>query len=130
MWRTAGLAEYDKHVTGTFAKETEKSLRDMLLLLSSHGGYHSSGQVEIPYNISDLEVSIQAIRAITAAPGWLANFQDADLLARVEKLKTFVRQTPARNNYERVLRLKLHHLMPELVSKADADAAIALLWGK
>jgi len=44
----------------------------------------SHGEVEIPHITTDFELSLQAARAITAAPGWPAGLKDEALLARVE----------------------------------------------
>ena len=120
VWRTLGLAEWDKHVTGKPSEPTERALRDMVLRLSSHGGYLVLGEVEIPYVTTDFELTLQAARAITAAPGWLAKLKDTELLSRIEKMQAFLRDSKPRNDYERALRLELAALMPELVGGVQA----------
>ena len=130
VWRTAGLVQWDKHVTGKVSEHTDRALRNMLLQQSSHGGYHVIGEVEIPYVTTDLELTLHAARAVVEAPGWLAGLQDADLLQRVERMKAFLRETQPRNDYERALRIGLSNLMPDLVRPEDRDAAIAMLWAK
>ncbi len=130
VWRSAGLAEWDKHVTGLLSEATARSLRDMLMRLSSHGGYLVPGEVEIPYVTTDFELTVQAARAITAAPGWLAKLKDPELLQRIDRMKTFLRESRPRNDYERALKLELATLMPELVPQAERDAAMAMLWQK
>lgn len=130
VWRSLGLAEWDKHVTGRLAESTDRSLRDMLLRQSSDGGFHVLGEVEIPYVTTDFELTVQAARAITAAPGWLASLKDPDLVQRIERMKAFLRDTKPRNDYERALRLELAGLMPELVAKEERDAIVAMLWSK
>jgi squalene-hopene/tetraprenyl-beta-curcumene cyclase len=87
----------------------------------------SYGEVEIPYITTDFELTVQAARAITAAPGWLSHLKNADLLARVEKMKAFLRDAKPRNDYDRVLRLQLASYLPEVVTQRDRDAALALL---
>ena len=130
IWRAAGLAEWDKHVTGKLSAPTERALRDMLLHQSSHGGFLQLGGVEIPYVTTDFELTLHAARAIIDAPGWLAALKDDDLVGRVSKMKAFLRDCQPRNDYERALRLDLAALMPELVTKEERAAATAMLWQK
>jgi squalene-hopene/tetraprenyl-beta-curcumene cyclase len=130
VWRTAGLAQWDKHVTGKLSEHTDRALRSMLLYQSSHGGYLSPGSVEIPYVTTDFELTLHAVRALVDAPGWLANLKDADLLQRIEHMKTFLRETQPRNDYERALRIDLAAMWPELVRKEDHAADVAMLWSK
>lgn len=130
IWRTLGLAEWDKHITGKLSDHTVRSLRDMLLRQSGHGGFVAVGEVEIPHITTDFELSLQAARAIVAAPGWLASLQDAELLRRVARLKSFLRDARPRNDYETILRLQLSALFPDLVSQAERAAALALLTQK
>ncbi len=130
VWRSLGLAEWDKHVTRKLSESTEKSLRDMFERQSASGAFVSHGEVEIPHITTDFELTVQAARAITAAPGWLADLKDATLLTKVEKMKSWLRAPELKNDFDRVLRLQLAHYMPELVTQADRDAALALLSSK
>lgn len=57
VWRAAGLAQWDKHVTGKRSEDTDRALRAMLLQLSSHDGFYMADPVEIPYETTDLELS-------------------------------------------------------------------------
>lgn len=127
IWRSLGLAEWDKHVTGNLSEHTERSLRDMLLRQSDSGAFVSYGEVEIPHITTDFELTLQAARAVTAAPGWLAGLKDPELLARVQKMKSWLRDATPRNDFDRVLRLQLAHYMPELVPQSERAAALALL---
>jgi squalene-hopene/tetraprenyl-beta-curcumene cyclase len=130
VWRSAGLAEWDRHVTGKLSEATERSLADMFERQSESGAFVSHGEVEIPHITTDFELSLQAARAITAAPGWLAGLTDETLLRRVEKLKHWLSAAEPKNDFDRVLKLQLAHYLPELVSQAQRDAALALLSSK
>ncbi len=130
VWRTAGLAEWDRNVAGKLSEPTERSLRDMFMRQSESGAFVSHGEVEIPHITTDFELSLQAARAMTAAPGWLAGLKDDTLLARVEKLKQYLRTSPPKNDFDRVLKLQLAHYLPDLVTSADRDTALALLTSK
>jgi squalene-hopene/tetraprenyl-beta-curcumene cyclase len=130
VWRSLGLAEWDKHVTGKTSAPTEQSLRDMFERQSASGAFVSHGEAEVPHITTDFELTVQAARAITAAPGWLAGLKDPTLLAKVEKMKTWLRQPELKNDFDRVLRLQLAHYIPELVTPSDRDTALALLSSK
>jgi squalene-hopene/tetraprenyl-beta-curcumene cyclase len=130
VWRSVGLAEWDRHITGKLSAATEQSLRDMFARQSDNGALVSQGEVEIPHITTDFELSLQAARAITAAPGWLAGLKDEALLARVEKLKQWLATAPPKNDFDRVLKLQLAHYLPELVPRSDRDAALVLLASK
>ncbi len=130
VWRSVGLAEWDRNVTGKLSEATERSLRDMFERQSENGAFVSHGEVEIPHITTDFELSLQAARAITAAPGWLAGLKDEALIARVEKLKQWFRTAPPKNDFDRVLKLQLAYYLPELVPTSDRDAALALLASK
>jgi len=130
VWCTMGLAEWDKHVTGKLSAHTENALREMLTRQSDAGSFVSTGEVEIPHITTDFELTLQAARAITAAPGWLADLKDADLLARIGKMKVFLRDAEPRNDYEVVLRLQLASYFPDLVPQTQRDSATALLTQK
>lgn len=130
VWRSAALAEWDRHVTGKLSETTDRSLRDMFARQSASGAFVSHGEVEIPHITTDFELSLQAARAITAAPGWLAGLKDEELLARIAKLKEWLRTTPPKNDFDHVLKLQLAHYLPDLVTQADRDAALKLLSSK
>jgi len=130
VWRSAGLAEWDRHVTGKLSEATSRSLRDMFEHQSPDGSFVSHGEVEIPHITTDFELSLQAARAITAAPGWVAGLKDEALRSRVEKLKQWLRTASPKNDFDRVLKLQLAHYLPELVQKPEREAALALLASK
>jgi len=130
VWRSMGLAEWDKHLTGSLSEATARSLHDMMLRQSPNGSFVSYGEVEIPHITTDFELTLQAVRAITAAPGWLDSLQDPEILQRIDKLKAWLRTAPPRNDFDRVLRLQLRHYLPEVVSASDRDAALGLLSAK
>ncbi len=130
VWRSLGLAEWDKHVTGKTSEHTERSIRDMFERQAANGAFMSHGEVEIPHITTDFELSLQAMRTITAAPGWLAGLKDEKLVAKLEKLKIWLRSAEPKNDWDRVLSLQLAYYLPELVSAEKHDAALKLLSSK
>lgn len=130
VWRSAGLAEWDRNVSGQLSDTTDKSLREMFTRQSANGAFVSHGEVEIPHITTDFELSLQAARAITAAPGWLANLKDENLLSRVEKLKEWLKSAPPKNDFDRVLKLQLAIYFPECVTPAERENAMSILTTK
>ena len=127
VWRTLGLAQWDKFVTGKLSAETEKSIKDLLMRQSDDGLWTTATKVEIPYIRTDYELGLQSLRAMVAAPGWLEKNSDTELKKRVEKLKLALKNTKPANDFERVQRLQLYAIMPELVSKEEMTTANAIL---
>jgi squalene-hopene/tetraprenyl-beta-curcumene cyclase len=130
VWRSLGLAEWDKHVTRQTSEHTEKSLRDMFERQSASGAFVSHGEVEIPHITTDFELSLQAARAITAAPGWLSGLKDEKIITKVGKLKAWLKQPELKNDFDRVLRLQLAVYLPDLVQASERESALALLSSK
>ncbi len=128
VWRSGGLASWDKHVTGTLSEPTARSLQRTMTLLTAEGFFKTYKEVEIPYITTDFELTVQAARAVVSAPGWLANLKDADTLARIERMKQFLREHEPVNEFELALKLQLAALFPELVPQNVRDAATAMLW--
>jgi squalene-hopene/tetraprenyl-beta-curcumene cyclase len=127
VWRAMGMAEWDRHLHGRTSAVTERALRDMFARQAASGGFISHGEVEIPHITTDFELTLQAARAITAAPGWLAGLRDEELLARVARMKEWLRTAPPKNDFDRILKLQLAHYLPELVPAPEREAALALL---
>jgi len=128
VWRSSGLAAWDKYVTGTLSEHTDKSLRHTLLCLADEGFIKTIDQVEIPYITTDFELTAQAARAMANAPDWLASVKDSDTLERIERLKRYLISHVPINDYELAIQLQMAGLMPDLVSKEQREVAIAMLW--
>ncbi len=130
VWRSLGLAEWDRYVAGETSAATDRSLRDMFERQSESGAFVTHGEVEIPHITTDFELTLQAVRAVTAAPGWLDSMADESLKQRVEAMKKWLRSAPPKNDFDRVLKLQLAHYMPDLVPASDLEAAFVLLTSK
>ncbi len=130
VWRSSGLASWDKYVEGKLSEHTDRSLRHTLRILPDDNTYATIKLIEIPYITTRFEQTVQAMRALVTAPGFLANLKDADLLGRIERIKKFLSEHQPINDYELALKLQVANLLPELVSKEERAAAIAMLWRK
>lgn len=130
IWCALGLAEWDRHVAGKVSPATDRALRQMMSRQSPDGSFVSYGEVEIPHITTDFELSLQAARALAAAPGWVAALEPGETRDRVAKLKEWLRAAPPKNDFDRVLRLQLGHYSPDLVTAAEKEKALALLSSK
>jgi squalene-hopene/tetraprenyl-beta-curcumene cyclase len=130
VWRSSGLASWDRHVEGKLSEPTDRSLRHTLTILPEDDMYATIKLIEIPYITTRFELTVQAMRAMVTAPGWLETLKEPELVARVERIKKMLREHQPLNDYELALKLQLANLNPELVSKKERDAAIAMLWKK
>ena len=128
VWRSAGLASWDQHVTRKLSDHTAVSLQRTMSRLEPEGFFKTYSEVEIPYITTHFELTVQAARAVVTAPGWLANLKDAGTLERIARMKKFLAAHEPVNDYELALQLRLAALMPELVPPAQRDAATAMLW--
>ena len=127
VWLALGLAEWDRHVTKTTTEPTDRALRSMFEHQSDSGAFVSHGEVEIPHITTDFELSLQAARAVTAAPDWVKGLKDDVLLSRIAKLKSWLQTATPKNDFDRVLKLQLAHYLPELVTSSEREAALELL---
>jgi squalene-hopene/tetraprenyl-beta-curcumene cyclase len=130
VWRSSGLASWDRHVEGKLSQHTDRSLRHTVMILPDDNMYDTIKLIEIPYITTRFELTVQAMRAMITAPDWLASLKEAELLTRVERIKKFLHDHQPLNDYELALKLQLANLSPELVSRQEREAAIAMLWRK
>src|SRR6516162_6078497 len=85
VWRSSGLASWDRHVEGKLSEHTTRSLRHTVMILPNDNVYDTIKLIEIPYITTRFELTVQALRAMVTAPGWLANLKDPEQLTRVER---------------------------------------------
>jgi len=128
VWRTLGLAEWDKHVSGKLSDHTAAALKEMFSRQQDNGVWTiAQRRIQLPHVISEFELAVQAARAIAAAPGWLENLDDENLRQRVERLKTYFREYQPRNDYELALLLRIDTLLPGVVSPEQRRHSMAML---
>ncbi|MFQ5730911.1 MAG: hypothetical protein ACE5KM_03035 [Planctomycetaceae bacterium] len=125
-----GLAEWDKHVTGTLSKATDAALRLMLELQSKDG---SQGNLTCwpPHESSSYHGATVAATAIATAPGWLKSLdskQDAAVRERVDRLRKYLKTTPPPHDYARALLLWTATRDVGLIDEKRKQALLATLF--
>jgi squalene-hopene/tetraprenyl-beta-curcumene cyclase len=121
-----GLAEWDRHVTGKLSPETDEALRLMLSLQSDNGAFNNIGCWP-PFESSAYHGTTVAAMAMQAAPGWLDNLKDSDLLARVARTHNYLKTTTPPHDYGRVLLLWASTRVPGLVDSKQKKQLIKTL---
>lgn len=129
IYLAAGLAEWDKHVTGTLTPDTDKALRLMFAIQEDSGTW---GTLDCwpPYESDAYHEATVAALAAATAPGWLSDVEagsDDDLKARIARLRTYLHDTPPPHDYGRVLLLQASTRFPGLVDAAGTTEIAAMI---
>jgi len=129
IYLAAGLAEWDRHVTGQLSDETRRALA---LMLSLQRGEEGWGSLDCwpPYESSAFHLATVAAMAVGTAPGWLEGLTDGELRQGVERLKTYLRQTKPRQDYDRTLLLWASTRLPGLLEKESQQRLVELVLSK
>ena len=122
-----GLARWDAHVTHQLSSETEAALRFMFELQSEDGSW-SNDHCWPPFESSSYQGATVAARAVAAAPGWLESLQDESLLVAVQKMKTYLAETPPPHDYARLLLLWAANSIPDLVDEQRKQELMEMIW--
>jgi squalene-hopene/tetraprenyl-beta-curcumene cyclase len=122
IYLAAGLAEWDARITKTLSPETKQALALMFELQTEQGTW---GTLDCwpPYESDAFHEATVAAMAIGVAPGWLelaAN--DPALMAKVDRLKTYLRTTPPPHDYGRVLLLWASARWPGLLDQPQQQS--------
>ena len=122
-----GLAKWDEHVANRLSGETDAALRLMFELQSRDGSW-SNDHCWPPFESSAYHGASVAARAAAVAPGWLDNLQDQTLLAALEKMKAYLKETRPPHDYARLLLLWTATRMPGLVDEKRKQELIETIW--
>ncbi len=120
------LAEWDKHVTGKLSPETDEALRLMLSLQSDDGSFHNSGCWP-PLESSAYHGATVAVMALHAAPGWLGDLKNKDLVARVAMTHKYLQTTAPPHDYGRLLLLWTSTRSPGLINEDQKQTLINMV---
>ena len=96
--------------------------------LQSKNGSWSNDHCWPPFESSAYHGTTVAARAAAVAPGWLESLHDKTLLVAVEKMKTYLKETPPPHDYGRLLLLWTATDMPGLVDEQRAQELVEMIW--
>jgi len=123
-----GLAEWDVHVEHKLTPETDAALRTMFDAQSEDGSWNNA-DCWPPLESSSYHGTTVAAVAAATAPGWLPGLADSDpLQAKIKKLKSYLRETKPRHDYERLCLLTAATRMKGLVDDQRRSKLIASIW--
>ena len=112
-----GLAEWDAHVTGELSDETRRALELMCRVQADDGSF-SNLDCWPPFESSNYQAATVAAMAVATAPGWKESVSDQKTLAAIDRLQTYLRDTPPPHLYAEVLLLRAATRWPELMDNA------------
>lgn len=129
IYLAAGLAEWDRHVTGTLSPDTDKALRLMFSIQDDSGTW---GTLDCwpPYESDAFHEATVAALATATAPGWLAATEsgsDDALKSRLARLRAYLHDTPPPHDYGRVLLLQASTRFPGLVDATGISEIVAMI---
>jgi len=120
IYLALGLAEWDAQMAKKISPETERALAAMFELQLDSGTW-GSANCWPPYESDAYHLAATAALAVANAPGWQPT-------ANVERLKNYLRTTNPPHDYGRVLLLHAASRMKDLLSAAQRDELIAMIF--
>ena len=126
VYIAAGLAEWDRQITGKLSPPTKQALNLMLSLQEDNGTWGSETTWP-PLESSEFQEATVAAMAVTTAPGWLENLKDEDLRQGVTRLHGYLRETIPPHNYGRVVLLWAATRMPNLIPKSRKQKIVRMI---
>lgn len=132
IYLAAGLASWDRHVSGIRSPETDAAL-SLMLAIQEESGTWGTLDCWPPYESDAFHEATVAATAAATAPGWLddvASRGDSRLGERVERLRTYLRDTPAPHDYGRVLLLQAATRFPGILDDTGKEDIVAMLRDK
>ena len=127
IYIAAGLAEWDAHVAKKLSPETDKALRLAFELQNAEGTWHSL-TCWPPFESSAYQEAHMAAMAVASAPEWTASLgKDDELLAKIDLLKKYIRETEPPHDYASVLQLWTSLRLDGILDAAQHQATVKLI---
>ncbi|MGE3315294.1 MAG: hypothetical protein AB7O26_09270 [Planctomycetaceae bacterium] len=127
IYIAAGLAEWDAHVTKKLSPETVSAL-ELMFRIQKKSGEWGSLDCWPPLESSPYQEATVAAMAVATAPGWLDGLTDEKLKDSVARLKTYLRETPPPQDYDRMLLLWTATRMPDLIDGTKKTELVENVW--
>ena len=125
-----GLAEWDAHVTKKLSPDTDAALRLMFEMQGEDGSWGNT-TCWPPFESSAYQGTTVAAMAAATAPGWIESLDpdnDAGLLAKIEKMKDYLRSTSPPHDYGKLLLLWASTRIPDLIGAEQKQDIINTIW--
>lgn len=130
IYIAAGLAEWDAHVSKKLSPETDKALRLAFELQNKEGTWHSL-TCWPPFESSAYQEAHMAAMAVASAPGWIGSLgEDDELLAKIDRLKEYIRETEPPHDYASVLQLWTSLRLDGILNAEQQQAIVRLIRDK
>lgn len=126
IYIAAGLAEWDRNMTGKLSPETKDALEFAFELQQKSGTWQSLDCWPPLESSAYQEATVAAIAAATA-PGWLEQNSGH---AGMQRLKTYLRTEPPPHDYGRVLLLWVATQIPDLLAGRKQEELVRLILSK
>jgi squalene-hopene/tetraprenyl-beta-curcumene cyclase len=126
IYAAAGLAEWDAHVFHQGSAETDAALRLMLDLQDENGAW-TSLDCWPPFESSAYQEATMAAMAVGAFPQWLPSIQNPELLKRVDRLRTYLRDTEPPHKYAKVLKLWASKRFDGILGADEEQAIVSMI---
>jgi len=127
IYTAAGLAEWDRHVTGKLTSETQTALELMLRIQQKNGTW---GSVDLwpPFESNSFQEATVAAMAVATAPEWRSGLINPKTKASIAALQKYLRETQPPNDYGGVVLLWASTRMADLLPKERQQKLIEMLW--
>lgn len=133
IYIAAGLAEWDRHVSGSLSPETREAL-ELMFSIQLETGTWGSLDCWPPFESSAYHEATVAAMAVAAAPGWLDSLSDDDksqsLKNKIALLQHYLRTEQPPHDYGRVVLLWAAARMPDLLTSEETEKLKATLLSK
>ena len=129
IYAAAGLAEWDAHVFHQGSAETDAALKLMFDLQDDNGAW-TSLDCWPPFESNAYQEATMAAMAVGAFPQWLPSIQDPDLLDRVERLRTYLRDSEPPHEYAQVLKLWTSKRFDGILDADEEHAIVSMITKK
>lgn len=126
IYIAAGLAQWDRYVSGTLSSETQEAL-SLMFEMQLQSGTWNSLSCWPPFESSAFQEATMAAMAIHAAPDWLQNLEDEQAAEGVYQLLRYLQESDAPHEYGEVLRLWASLRLPGIQSRKQQQRTIDML---
>jgi squalene-hopene/tetraprenyl-beta-curcumene cyclase len=128
VYIAAGLAEWDRWVSGRLSAETAEALELMFAIQLEAGDWYNPGCWP-PLESDGFHLATQAAMAVAAVPAWEAS-ASPPAQAGLAKLREFLRTTPPPHDYGGTLLLWAAARMPDLLPADRRQRLAERIWSQ